>query len=85
MFEIAQIAAHEWAEKNAGEFASRPEEFGKRVAQVYTACRETLSAPASPTPSPVPREMQQATEPVSLPCLGLSGGQEQSSLAGVAS
>lgn len=85
MFEIAQIAAHEWAEKNANEFAYRPEEFGKRVALVYAACRETLSAAASPTPSLVPREMQQATEPVFSPCLGSSGGQEQSSLAGVAS
>lgn len=54
MLEIAQIAAREWAEKNAGGFASGPEEFGKRVAQVYAACKQALSAPVSPVPSPTP-------------------------------
>lgn len=54
MLEIAQIAAREWAEKNAGEFASGPEEFGKRVAQVYAACKQELGLPASPVPSPTP-------------------------------
>jgi hypothetical protein len=85
MLEIAQIAAQGWAEANAAMFAADPGEFGKRVAQVYAACKQELSSPASPAPLSVLGGMQQATEPVSLPDLGLSGGQVQSSSAGAAS
>lgn len=85
MSDIAEMAARDWAITNAVEYADRPEEFGKRVAQVYAACRLELSTAASSIPSSVPDEMQQSTEQVSLLDPGLSGGQAQESLAGAAS